>query len=89
MENRPDLVMVNGTANLDGAQLMSYVQRVEKLNEDAAAIAADIKEIFNEAKSAGFDKKYIREIIKLRKLDPDELDEADELMQMYRRAAGL
>lgn len=89
MENRPDLIMVNGRANLDGAQLMSYVQRIEKLNEDAAAIAADIKEIFNEAKSAGFDKKYIREIIKLRKLDPDELDEADELMQMYRRAAGL
>ena len=89
MENRPDLVMVNGKANLDGAQLMSYVQRIEKLNEDAAAIAADIKEIFNEAKSVGFDKKYIREIIKLRKLDPDELDEADELMQMYRRAAGL
>lgn len=89
MENRPDLVMVNGTANLDGAQLMSYVRRIEKLNEDAAAIAADIKEIFNTAKSVGFDKKYIREIIKLRKLDPDELDEADNLMQMYRRAAGL
>lgn len=89
MENAPDLVMTNPTAGLDNQQLLSFVQRIEKLNEDKAAIAADIKKIFNEVKSAGFDKKYIREIIKLRKLDPDELDEADELMQMYRRAAGL
>ena len=60
-----------------------------KLNEDTAAIAADIKEIYSEAKSAGFDPKYIRQMIRLRKLDPDELDEADELTQMYRNALGI
>lgn len=62
---------------------------LKKLNEDAASIAADVKQIFADAKSAGYDPKYIRECIKLRKKDADELDEADELMQMYRNAIGL
>lgn len=89
MEKAPDLVMTNPTAGLDSQQLLSFVQRIEKLNEDKAAIEADLKEVLDEAKSVGFDKKYIKEIVKLRKLDPDELDEQDELMVMYRRAAGL
>ena len=89
MEKAPDLVMTNPTAGLDSQQLLSFVQRIEKLNEDKAAIEADLKEVLDEAKSARFDKKYVKEIVKLRKLDPDELDEQDELMVMYRRAAGL
>lgn len=90
MENQaPELKMINASAHLDGTHLLSYIQRIEKLNEDAAAIAADIKEIYSEAKSDGFDKKYIKELIKLRKLDPDELGEQDELLRMYREAAGL
>lgn len=74
---------------IDNQQLMSYIQRVEKLNQDAAAIAADIKEVLDEAKSAGYDPKYIRKMIDLRKLDPDQLDEQDELTQMYRSAVGI
>ncbi len=74
---------------LDNAQLKSIIERIEKLNEDTAAIAADIKEIYSEAKSAGYDPKYIRQMIRLRKMDPDELDEADELTKMYRDALGL
>lgn len=90
MENKaPDLVMTNPTSGLDGQQLMAFVSRIEKLNEDAEAIAADLKEVYNKAKSAGFDKKYVREIVKLRKLDQDELYEQDELVKMYREAAGL
>lgn len=89
MENAPDLVMTNPTAGLDSQQLLSFVQRIEKLNEDKAAIEAGLKEVLDEAKSVGFDKKYVKEIVKLRKLDSDELDEQDELMAMYRRAAGL
>lgn len=73
----------------DNTQLMSYIQRAEKLNEDAAQIAEDLKEVFNEAKSAGYDTKYIKKMIQLRKLSPDELDEADELEKMYRDAIGL
>lgn len=74
---------------IDNAQLKSIVERIEKLNEDQAAIAADIKEIYDEAKSAGYDPKYIRKMIALRKLDSDELDEDDELTRMYRDALGI
>lgn len=74
---------------IDNSQLITIIERVEKLNEDSANIAADIKEIYSEAKSAGFDPKYIRQMIRLRKLDPDELDEADELTKMYRSALGI
>lgn len=74
---------------IDNQQLISYIQRIEKLNEDAAAIAADIKEVFDEAKSQGYDPKYIRQMIALRKLDADELDEQDELTRMYRDAVGI
>lgn len=73
----------------DNQQLLSIIERIEKLNEDAAAIASDIKEIYSEAKSAGYDPKYIRQMIRLRKMDPDELDETDELTHMYRSALGL
>lgn len=73
----------------DNQQLLSIIERIEKLNEDTANIAADIKEIYSEAKSAGYDPKYIRQMIRLRKLDPDELDEADELTKMYRDALGI
>ena len=74
---------------IDGQQLLSIIERIEKLNEDMAAIAVDVKEIFSQAKSAGYDPKYIRECIKLRKKDADEIDEHDELLQMYRNAIGL
>lgn len=74
---------------IDGQHLLSFIQRIERLNEDAASIANDIKEIFVEAKNAGYDPKYIRECIKLRKKDADEIDEHDELLQMYRNAIGL
>lgn len=74
---------------MDGSQLLSIVERIERLNEDAAAVASDIKEVYAEAKSAGFDPKYIKKMVDLRKLDPDELNEADELMKMYRDALGI
>ena len=74
---------------MNAEQLLSIIQRIERLMEEADVIAADIKEIYSEAKSAGFDPKYIKKIIALRKLDQDELDEADELIKMYRQAVGL
>ena len=76
-------------SQIDGAQLLSYIERAEKLNEDAASIAADLKEIMNEAKAAGYDTKMIKQMIKLRKMDKDELDENDELVKLYRRVLGL
>jgi uncharacterized protein (UPF0335 family) len=74
---------------LSAEQLKSIVERIERLEEESAAIAADIKEIYSEARSQGFDPKYIKKVIALRKLDPDELDEQDELLKMYREAVGI
>lgn len=73
----------------DNAQLLSIVQRVERLNEEKSVIEADLKEVMSEAKSAGYDPKYIKKMIDLRKLDPDEIYEMDELTKMYRDALGI
>lgn len=91
MGQRHNIQQKGNTMNktFDNAQLLSFIQRAEKLNEDATQIAEDLKEVFNEAKSAGFDIKYIRKMIQLRKLDQDELDEADALERLYREAIGL
>jgi uncharacterized protein (UPF0335 family) len=74
---------------IDNKQLITIIERVEKVNEEVAALAADAKEIYAEAKSAGFDPKYIRQMVRLRKMDPDELSETDELVKIYRNALGL
>ena len=75
--------------SIDNKQLLVLIEKIEKLNEETAAIAADIKEIFTEAKSAGYDPKYVRQMVRLRKMDPDELEESDELTKMYRNALGI
>lgn len=85
----PALEMINGSTSLDSSCLLGFVERIEKLNEEAEIISIDIKEVYNQVKSSGFDKKYVKEIVKLRKLDNDELMEQDELLRMYRKAAGL
>jgi uncharacterized protein (UPF0335 family) len=70
-------------------QLKTVVERIEKLNEDMAAIKADIKEVYKEAKGDGFDVKTLKDIIKLRKKDKDELAEVDELVKLYRSALDM
>lgn len=70
-------------------QLKSIIGRVEKLEEEKTAIAADIRDVFTEAKGAGFDVKAIRQIIKIRKLDAQELEEQETIFDTYRRALGM
>lgn len=70
-------------------KLNSLVERIEKLEEDHANIKADIKEVYKEVKSEGFDVKTLKSIIKLRKKDRDEIAEEDELQQLYRSALGM
>ncbi len=77
---------VNG---VDGAHLKSYVERIEKLESEKKSIADDIKEIFAEAKAFGYDTKIMREIIKLRKLDHNELYEKESMLEIYRTALGM
>ena len=74
---------------IDAGQLLHIVERIENLQEEAAQIAADIKTIYDEAKSLGYDPKYIKKCVVLRAKDPEKLDEEDELMQMYRNALNI
>ena len=71
------------------AALLSVIERIEKLNEDMSAIKADVKEIYSEAKGLGFDVKMVKAMIRLRKMDKDEIDEADELEKMYRQLLNI
>lgn len=70
-------------------RLRSLIERVERLDEERAALGADIRDIFAEAKSAGFDVKAMRYVIRLRKLDPAEVEEQEMLRDVYCRALGM
>jgi uncharacterized protein (UPF0335 family) len=67
-------------------RLRSIVERIERLEEEKKALAGDIKDIFQEAKSAGFDIKVLRQVLRLRKMDQAALQEQDTLLDLYRRA---
>ena len=69
--------------------LRQFVERIERLEEEKQTIAEDIKEVFQEAKSNGFDVKTLKEIIKIRKADASDLEEQEYLLDTYKRALGL
>ncbi|UMM63113.1 DUF2312 domain-containing protein [Aristophania vespae] len=70
-------------------RLRSIIERIERLEEEKKALSGDISDIFAEAKSAGFDIKVIKRIIKERKLEPSEVEEQETLLDIYRRALGM
>lgn len=77
------------TGGLAAERLRAIIERIERLEEERRAIAGDIKDIFAEAKSAGFDIPTVRKILRLRKLDPADIAEQETLLDIYRRALGL
>ena len=72
-----------------GDRLKSFVERIERLEEERRALGNDIKEVYAEAKGTGFDTKVMRQLIKLRKMDKDDLDEQETLLDIYKRAIGM
>ena len=70
-------------------RLRSLTERIERLEEEKKAIAGDIRDIFAEAKSAGFDVKVMREILKLRKMDAADRDEKELLLETYRKTLEI
>ena len=70
-------------------RLRSFVERIERLEEEKAALSADVREVYAEAKSVGFDSKIIRQIIRLRKLDGSDRREQEELLDLYKTALGM
>ena len=69
-----------------GDRLRSFVERIERLDEELKGINEDKRDVYAEAKGEGFDVKVLREIIKLRKQDQEERDERDTLLDLYMRA---
>ncbi len=72
-----------------GDRLRSFVERIERLEEEKAALAADIREVYSEAKGSGFDVKILRQIIRLRKMDVSERQEQEEILDIYKRALDM
>ncbi|RCK34592.1 DUF2312 domain-containing protein [Thalassospira xiamenensis] len=70
-------------------QLASYVERIERLEEEKANLLGDIKEVYGEAKALGYDVKVLRQIIRLRKMEEHERTEQEEILEVYKRALGM
>jgi uncharacterized protein (UPF0335 family) len=77
------------TGGIAADRLRSIVDRIERLEEERKALASDIKDIFAEAKSAGFDVKVLRQLIRIRKQEAAEVEEQETLLDVYRRALGM
>lgn len=77
------------TGGVAADRLRSIVDRIERLAEERKALTADIKDIYTEAKSAGFDVKALRMLIMIRKKEAAEVEELETLLDVYRRALGM
>ena len=75
--------------SLAGDRLKSFIERIERLEEEKASLAGDIREVYGEAKGTGFDTKIMRQVIKRRKIDRATAAEQDALMAMYLSALGM
>jgi uncharacterized protein (UPF0335 family) len=72
-----------------GDRLKSFFERIERLEEEKRTLAGDIKELFSEAKGNGFDVKVMRKILAIRKMDRDDYDEQETMMDLYMKAIGM
>lgn len=81
--------MSGGSEAVASDQLRAFIERIERMEEEKAAIGADIKEIYAEAKGNGFNTKIMRRIVNIRKQDANERIEQEALMQLYMSALGM
>ncbi|MEM1021950.1 MAG: DUF2312 domain-containing protein [Pseudomonadota bacterium] len=78
--------MASNVGGISGQVLRSFIERIENLEERKKEIADDIRDVYAEAKSAGFDSKVMRQVIKLRKMDANDREEQEYLLDTYLRA---
>jgi uncharacterized protein (UPF0335 family) len=76
-------------ANVSGARLKSFLERVERLEEEKKALAEDIRDVYSEAKATGFEPKIMRKIVSLRKTNLEKRREERELLDLYMSAIGM
>ena len=79
--------MAEGIVAADELRLL--IERIERLEEEKKAIADDVKDVYGEAKSRGYDTKTIRAIVRLRKMESNDRQEAEALLEIYKTALGL
>jgi len=70
-------------------RLKSFIERIERLEEEKRVLGSDIKEVYVEAKGTGFEPKIMRQIIKIRRKDKEKVDEEESLLDLYKRALGM
>lgn len=81
--------MSENSSGISADRLRSIIKRIEKLEEDKAAVSEDIKEVYAEAKGTGFDVKVIRQIVRMRKVEVEKRREQEELLELYMSAIGM
>jgi uncharacterized protein (UPF0335 family) len=77
------------SGEISSDRLRSFIKRIEKLEEDKAAVSEDLKEVYGEAKGTGFDVKIIRQIVRMRKVEVEKRREYEELLELYKSALGM
>ncbi len=81
--------MPTEVAGITGAHLLQYIERIERLEEEKAELGEHVKEVFQEVKSSGFDPKILRIVLRERKRTPEELDEEETMVLLYKQALGM
>ena len=74
---------------ISSGQLRSFIDRIERLEEEKSAVAEQIRDVYGEAKGYGYDVKVIRKVIGLRKMEPNDRHEQEELLDVYMHALGM
>lgn len=85
----PETVDAASQGNIAADRLRSIVERIERLEEERKALGSDIKDIYAEGKSAGFDVAVLRQLIRIRRMEPADVEERETLLDVYRRALGM
>lgn len=95
MEKEPKMDIIkeadekNDVGGISADRLRSLIERVERLEEEKSGITSDIRDIYAEAKSAGFDVKIMRQIIKLRKMNAADRNNQECILELYKKALDL
>jgi uncharacterized protein (UPF0335 family) len=80
---------MNNVGGVSSAQLKSFIERIEHLEEEKSSLGEQIRDVFGEAKGTGFDVKIIRQVLKIRKMETQERLEQEELLDLYLTALGM
>lgn len=88
MAKNPAGIGHNNPPNVSGARLTSFIERIERLEEEKKGIAEDVRDIYQEVKSVGFEAKIVRRIVKERRASREKLREEKELLELYLSAMG-